>query len=329
MAGLNLHPHPGKCPALCSPLLVSPDPEHTVLVLFFVAGKRRPPLSRPVRGGAAVSAPEAGRPWDPGRGQPGGAGGEGCAPGPPWRTPPPQWEPRGRSQPQSPCGEAGIFKIWARKEQTSPASFGTPCPGSSSLSLGRCPCPRPWAPVPFPAPPLPRCGVSRPPRAPGVPGGWGPGPGPEPPAGGRRPSGDSSPPGKRSSRAQAPVGQQRPGLANPLCSREGARRGPEAGPPAPGQEAERPGGAAFHSGGGGRTRSGLRRFLEGLPGLVGGAAGGGWPRGRSGRGGESRALPPELPPASAGTGPSSRAASGLGARRPPGFAGGSPLPVQV
>lgn len=126
--------------------------------------------SRPGRGASlclgrsvgvrAGSAPEAGSPWDRGRGPARAQSRR--------RT----WSLRGRSQPPRPRGEAATSRIWARKEQTSLVFLGTWCPESSHLFLGKCP--RPWAPVPSPAPPLLRCGVPASPERLGVRGGRGP-----------------------------------------------------------------------------------------------------------------------------------------------------------
>lgn len=81
MAGLNLHPHPGKCPTPCSPPLVPsgfgggmPGKYYWACSRAFATGVRHYPLSRRIHGVAGSFSFRGGETLGLGRGNPGGAG---------------------------------------------------------------------------------------------------------------------------------------------------------------------------------------------------------------------------------------------------------------
>nr|XP_035966825.1 translation initiation factor IF-2-like [Halichoerus grypus] len=256
MAGLNLHPHPGKCPAPW------PPPSGPPGILRREAGgnttRPAPGRSRQGRGSSlalggstgvrAGSAPRAGRPSGPGQRPVPRILRRGCAArllspvrgcrprahasaeiGATWAIPTP-----GLLRLQS---RLGFFRNLGKKRISSSTLFETSVPRARNLFLANALARRPWAPVPFLASPLAPRGVSGQPRRLRLWGGrraW-------PLARGRSPPGS---PSARGRRAAVPGRTPRRSAAVPApgapCSPAGgraggraARWGAEAGPPPP------------------------------------------------------------------------------------------------
>ncbi len=154
MAGLNLHPHPGKCPAPWPPPPGTLGREARGKPTRPVPGRSRQgrgtslPLGR-ATGVRVGSAPRAGGP--PGAAERGAR--LGCFPrrasALSEHTHLPKPEAGSNSDPGAPAApaQAGVFKIWARKE-ASPTPFETSVPRASIVFLANALARRRrWAPV--------------------------------------------------------------------------------------------------------------------------------------------------------------------------------------
>ena len=150
MAGLNLHPHPGKCPMQCPPPLVPSGS---------CAGGRPGEAARsvppsPRSGDSAPPSPPTGTQGAHGVwAGPGGSLGPGRTGAldfvafPSASSSPEAVElaetgaPRGDSKPGAPVVGAwtGVFKIWARKEQTPLHTLWRRLHQSCNAFLGKCP----------------------------------------------------------------------------------------------------------------------------------------------------------------------------------------------
>lgn len=170
MAGLNLHPHPGKCPAPWSPPPVAPRPPHPpgilgrearekLLGLFLGVLRQGRGTSLSLGGSTGVragSALRARRPPGPGRRpflRPRRRRVRGSAAFPSASCPPKasaSAEIRasgGDSNPRAPAApaQAGVFRIRARKEQARSTPFETCAPRTRILFLAKALARRPWA----------------------------------------------------------------------------------------------------------------------------------------------------------------------------------------